>query len=143
MDIPRWLATPFSYITASHITNGLLGLYISQKEFPTKHPKIFWFITVLGFVFVIFSFMILWWSISGSEIFQFLSQNEFISIFSLLCMFGGHFFLTAGTMEIGKQKLINKKTLLTLLTLFTIVVVPSLIFASFLYMMTGTLTVGL
>jgi hypothetical protein len=143
INIPRWLATPFSYITAGHMTNGLLGLYISQKEFLTKHPKIFWFITVLGLIFVIFSFMILWWGISGSEMFQFLSQNEFISIFSFLSMFGGHFFLTAGTMGIGKQKLINKKSLYTILALFTIVVVPSLIFASFLYMMTSTLTVGL
>ena len=143
MDIPRWLATPFSYITASHITNGLLGLYISKKEFPTKHPKIFWLITVLGLIFVIFSFMILWWGITRSETFQFLSQNEVVSMFALFCLFGGNIFLTIGTMEIGKQKLINKKSLYTLLALFTIVVIPSCIFASFLYIMTSTLTVGL
>lgn len=143
LDIPRWLTTPFSYITATHIINGTLGLYISKKEFLSKHPKFFWFITVLGLIFVIFSFMILWWGISGSEMFQFLTQNEIVSVFSLFCLFGGPIFLTAGTMGIGKQNLRNKKSLFSILALFTIVVVPSSIFVTFCYMMASALTVGL
>ena len=143
LDIPRWLASPFSYITASHITNGLLGLYISKKEYPANHPKFFWFITVLGLIFVIFSFMILWWGISGSEMFQFLTQTAVVSVFSLFCLFGGPIFLTAGTMGIGKQNLKNKISLSALLALFTIIVVPSSIFASFCYMTASAITVGL
>ena len=143
LDMPRWLASPFSFITASHIINGLIGLYISQKEFPTNHPKLFWFLTVLGLIFVIFSFMFLWWGISGSEIFQILTQIEFVGVFSLFCLFAGPVFLTAGMMGIGKQNLKNKKSLFILLTLFTIVVVPSCIFASFCYMMTSATTIGL
>ena len=143
LDIPRWLATPFSYITATHIINGTLGLYISKKEFLSKHPKFFWFITILGLIFVIFSFMILWWGISGSEMFQFLTQNEFVSVFSLFCLFSGPIFLTVGTMGIGKQNLKNKKSLFSMLALVTIVMVPSSIFVSFCYMIASAITVGL
>jgi len=128
----------FGLILVCFVINGIIGLYTS-RGYMMKHSKVFWFITVLGIIFV----MILFVLFAGLlDMLWLLPYNLGVG-FWLFCLFGGPVFLTIGILGIGRQYLENNKSLFTLLVLLAVVVIPLSIFACFYYLWISALTVGL
>ena len=129
----------FGLILVCFVINGIIGLYISKRESMVKHSKVFWFITVLGIIFVIILFVL----IAGLlDMLWLLPYNLGVG-FWLFCLFGGPVLLTIGILGIGRQYLKNNKSLFTLLALLAVVVIPLSIFAGVYYLWMSALTVGL
>ena len=145
--LPLWLASPLGFFCISHVINGVVGLYVSKKGLKVKHSKLvgsfFVFIAVVGAIFVIFDFVVLYWSITGLEMVQLLPSLPLTIVFLFLCLLGGPVFLTVGILGIGSHYLKNSQNLFALLALFTIIVIPFCIFALFCYNWIGVLEPGL
>jgi len=94
-----------------------------------KHSKLFGFITVLGIVFVaVFSTILYWGAASSDELLELYALVPITYLYYLMLFFpiGGTVFLIVGILGIGRQYFKNHRNLFTVLT---IVLVPLLIFA--------------
>ena len=146
MFIPLWITSPLGFFSASHVINGIIGLYISKRGLKVKHSKfldyLFASTAVLGTILVTLAILFLYWTITGSEILYLLSSMPFTGAFVFFCLLGGPVFVTVGILGIGRKYLNNNQNLFNVLALFTIIAIPLCIFALVCYSLASAVTVG-
>lgn len=129
----------FSLMFPCYAISGIVGTSFNKWKVMVRHSRLVWLITALGFVFLVISFLSLFWSGSGVDILTYLPRAEWAGIFVVFCFFGGTMFLTSGICGIGGLYFKNEKREFTALA---VILVPSFIFILFILKM-SSLTVGI